>query len=530
MLKRCGVAAGALLAFLIACSPHPGNDRDARFIFPMPIEPATLNFVTGTDQASVLVERLLADSLIDHDAAMRVVPRLARSWEFSSDGRVLTFHLHPGVRFHDGQPLTSGDVAFTYERIVDPASKAVGRIDPFLPVEKVETPDPMTVRVTYREPYAPALRSWEVPILPAHRYRGVDFTAAPENRAPIGSGPFRFVAWEAGRRIVLQANLDYWGGRPALDGFVFQIIPSSETVVQALLAGEVDYARIGPAQWQSLSQDPAFQRRFRAVQYVPLFFNYIAWRGDGSNPYFADADVRRAMTLALDRDGYVRTVLHGVGKVIRSPFEDLLPPGGTTTTPPFDPGAAASLLDGAGWRLDPKTGLRARAGRPFRFTLLIFTGGADHVQFAQVAQEELRRLGIEMAIERLDWQTLWARLKSGDFQAAMSGTVPGADPDSMFGMLHSTQIDGGQNYAAYRDPEVDAWLAGARSTLDDTARVALYRRVEERLALRQPYTFLFAPGVQAAINARFEGAEASPQGILGYFPGAMAIRPAAGGR
>ena len=531
MLKRFRVAAGALLAFLSACSAPTESLHDARFVFPVPIEPATLNFVTGTDQASVLVERLLADSLVDHDAAMRVVPRLARSWEISPDGRVLTFHLRPGVRFHDGHPLTSDDVAFTYERIVDPASKAVGRIDPFLPIEKVETPDPLTVRVTYREPYAPALRSWEVPILPAHRYRGVDFSTAPENRAPIGSGPFRFVAWEAGRRIVIEANPDYWGGRPALDGFVFQIIPSPETVVQALLAGEVDYARTGPAQWRSLNEDAAFQRRFHPVQYVPLFFYYIAWRGDGSNPFFADPEVRRAMTLALDREGYVRSVLHGLGKVTASPFQDLLPAGGDIVpASPFDPAAAAALLEGAGWRINPKTGLRARAGRPFRFTLLIFTGGEDHVQFAQVAQEELRRLGVEMAIERLDWQTLWARLKSGDFEAAMSGTVPGADPDSMFGMLHSTQIDGGQDYAAYRDPEVDAWLAGARSTLDEATRVALYRRVEERLALRQPYTFLFAPGVQAAVNARFEGAEASPQGILGYFPGVMAIHPAAGRR
>src|SRR5262245_11925390 len=229
-------------------SPGPEADQRARrFVHPLAIEPATLNFVSGTDQSSVLVQRLVAGLLVDHDASLKVVPRLAASWDRSPDGRVLTFHLRPGVRFHDNAPFTSDDVVFTWERIMDPASRAVGRMDAFLPVEKVEATDPLTVRVTYREPYAPALRGWEIPILPAHLYRGVDFATAPANRAPIGTGPFRFVSWEAGRRIVLEANRDYWAGPPGLDQFVFAIIPSPDTAFEALLAGEVDDARIPPA-------------------------------------------------------------------------------------------------------------------------------------------------------------------------------------------------------------------------------------------------------------------------------------------
>jgi len=547
-LGGCPGRAAALLlaplaaALLAGCSHPVGPERaGGRFVYPLPIEPATLNFVSGTDQASVLVHRLVADSLVDHDARLRTVPRLASSWELSADGRVLTFHLRRGVRFHDGAPFTSDDVRFTYERIMDPESRAVGRSDSFQPVEKVETPDQVTVRVHYREPYAPALRSWEVPILPAHLYRGADFAAAAQNRAPVGTGPFRFVSWEAGQRIVLEANRDYWGSVPEIDSFVFQITPSPDTALQALLADELDYARLSPAQWEARRHDADFQRRFRDVGYVPLFFYYIAWRGDGSNPYFADPAVRRAMTLALDREGYVRSVLKGLGRVTASPFQDLLPiaaapvvPGaagaalaaGSQSPRPmaYDPAAAARLLDAAGWRLDPKTGFRARAGRRFSFTLLIFSGGEDHVQFSQVAQEELRRLGIQMSIERLDWQTLWARLKSGAFQAALSGIIPAPDPDSIYAMLHSSQIEGGQNYAAYRDAETDAWLEAGRRTVDAAAREALYRRVEARLMEQQPCSFLFDPAVAAVLSARFEGVEPSPLGILGYFPGAAALR------
>ena len=527
------VAATVLALHALACSQAgtPQQRHGGRFVFPLPIEPATLNFVSGSDQISVLVERLVADSLVDHDASMRVVPRLASSWDFSADGRTLIFHLRDGVKFHDGAACTSDDVVYTWERIMDPASRAVGRVDALLPVEKVEAPDPLTVRVTYREPYAPALRGWEFPILPAHVYRGADFANAPANRAPIGTGPFRFVSWEAGRRIVLAANPDYWAGPPGLDHFEFAIIPSPDTAWQALLAGEVDYARAPQSLAASLVSDPDFPRRFREVRYVPLFFYYIAWRGDGSNPFFADVRVRRALGMALDREGYVRSVLHGLGEVTTSPFHALLPPA----EPPAaqaeaDPlTAAGDLLDAAGWRRASSGGPRRRGGTPFRFTLLIFAGGEDHVQFAQVAQENLRRLGVEMLIERLDWQALWSRLKSGGFQAALSGFVPGADPDSLYSLLHSSQVEGGQNYAAFRDPDTDAWLAAARRTLDDGERRAIYRRIEARIAETQPYAFLFAPAVVAGVNARFEGAEASPQGILGFMPGAFALRPAAGG-
>jgi len=545
--------AALVAATTTGCSPArdepPGRStggRGGRFVFPLAIEPATLNFVSGTDQASVLVERLVADSLVDHDADLRVVPRLAASWEIAADGRTLTFHLRDGVRFHDGVACTSADVLYTWERIMDPASHAVGRVDAFLPVETVEAPDPLTVRVTYREPYAPALRGWEIPILPAHLYRGADFATAAANRAPVGTGPFRFVSWEAGRRIVLAANPDYWAGPPGLDRFEFAIIPSADTAYQALLAGEVDYARIPQAVAATRAEDPEFRRRFSTVRYVPLFFYYIAWRGDGSNPFFADARVRRALGMAIDRQGYVRSVLHGLGEVVTSPFQALLPPAGDAPTAGAptagampaagaaaadapDPETAATLLDAAGWRRASTGGLRRRNGTPFRFTLLVFAGGEDHVQFSQVAQDNLRRLGIEMTIERLDWQTLWSRLKSGDFQAALSGFMPGPDADSLYGLLHSSQIDGGQNYAAFRDPDTDAWFLAARRTLDDRERRALYRRIENRIVAEQPYAFLFAPAVIAGVNARFAGAKASPQGILGHMPGAFALRPAAGG-
>ncbi len=524
-------ATATLLLLALGCGPPAvGPTAGTRFVYPMRIEPPSLNLLSD-DAHAILVTRLVGDSLIDHDAGLNVVPRLARSWEFSDDGRILTFRLRSGVRFHDGEPFTSADVALTYERLVDPATRVVGRMDAFLSVERVETPDPLTVRVIYREPYAPALRAWSVPILPGHLYRDRDFVTSPHNRAPIGTGPYRFLSWEPGQRVVLRANADYWGGRPDVERIVFQVIPSQETSLQALLAGELDYSRLTPAQWEAYRDDPKFIERFQTIRYTPLFHYYIAWRGDGSNRFFGDPRVRRALSLALDRAGYVRSVLRGMGEVAASPFHPGVPGAGPPLPPiPYDASAAAALLDEAGWGLDPANGMRSRHGVPFRFDLLVYSGGSDHVQYSQVAQENLRRLGIEMSIQRLDWQALLGRLRSGDFQAALSGVMPGLDPDSVYGMLHSTQVDGGQNYAALRDPQIDRWLDQGRRSLDPATRTEIYRRINRRVRELEPYSFLFFPVVEAALSRRIEGALPSPRGILRQYPGAAAFRVAAGGR
>ncbi len=530
----------ALVALLVpaalapACSSSPSTTLPApavavhggRFVYPLRFEPVTLNFVTLSDQVSDYVARLVGDGLVDRDADLRLVPRLAESWEVADGGRLLTFHLRRGVRFHDGEPCTSADVKYTYERVVDPRSRAVGRMDGFLPIERVETPDDLTVRVVYRYPYAAALSAWEVPILPRHLYEKDDFLTSRYNRAPVGTGPFRFVSWETGRRIVLAANPDYWGGRPFIDTFEFQVIPSQETTLQALLAGEIDYASLSPVQWQAHAPDPAFARRFASVEYLPLFVLYIAWRGDGSSPFFTDPRVRRAMTLALDREGYVRTVLRGAGLVADSLFHPaVLPPDPGLQRLGYDPDGAAALLDEAGWKVDPATRQRGRKGLPFRFTLLIFSGSDDHVQFAQVAQESLRRLGIEMAIQRLDWPTLSSRLRSGQFQAALSGLVLSDDPDATaYALLHSSQIHGGQNYAALRDASLDAGLEEGRRAIDSDARRSIYRRVDRRVAELQPYTFLFYPMTQAVLARRVRDIRPSPRGIIAQYPGVLRLR------
>ena len=168
-----------------------------------------------------------------------VVPGLAESWDISPDGLTLTFHLRHGVKWHDGAPFTAHDVLFTYQVMVDPKTPTAYSGD-YLQVKKAEAPDDYTFRVTYPQPFAPALGSWGLAILPRHLLEGKDLTKSPLARHPVGTGPYIFKEWRSGEKIALTYNPNYFEGRPYLNGYVFLVKPDTATMFMELKAGNLD--------------------------------------------------------------------------------------------------------------------------------------------------------------------------------------------------------------------------------------------------------------------------------------------------
>jgi peptide/nickel transport system substrate-binding protein len=511
----------ALAAWLTACGAPPPAAEPLRAS--LSAEPRSLNFITENDTNTMQIAKLVCDTLVDYDRDFRLVPRLAESWQVSDDAREVTFHLRHDVVWHDGRPFTSADVAFTLDRVLDPATLAAGKRVYFETVVAHDEPDDFTIRVRRREPYARLVEVWQwLPILPRHRFEGHDFLDSPEHRAPIGTGPYRFLAWRSGERLELGVNERYFGIHPAIARLAFRPMPDPATRVEALLSGDLDLTGLRPADRARIEADPGLAARVRLLSQDILYVWYIAWNGDGTNPFFTDRRVRLAMTEALDRQGFVDHVLMGSGRVATSLVHPAMWAFNEAIAPwPYDRDGAARLLDEAGWRDHDGDGVRDRGGRRFAFALLVPAGNQEVERLAVLLQESLRTLGILLELKPLEYNVYRKLRDERQFEALIGGWSLDPDPDC-YDFWHSSQRGrSGLNYSGYADPEVDRLCEEGRRIADRDRRAALYRRVQEILHRDQPETFVaYRPSI-VGMTRRLRGVQTSALGLWGWYPGPL---------
>ncbi len=239
-------------------------------------EASTLIPILASDSASHSVAGLIYNGLIKYDKNLKIVGDLAESYQVSPDGLTITFKLRRNVTWHDGKPFTSRDVLYTYRVIIDPKTPTAYSED-FKQVAAVTAADAHTVVVRYARPYAPSLASWGVAILPSHLLEGQDITRSPLARKPVGTGPFRFAEWVAGQKIVLEANKDYFEGRPYLDRYVFRLIPDTSTMYMELKAGGIDQMGLTPVQFARQTDSPRFKSVFNKYRYPSNGYLYLGY-------------------------------------------------------------------------------------------------------------------------------------------------------------------------------------------------------------------------------------------------------------
>jgi peptide/nickel transport system substrate-binding protein len=486
-------------------------------------EPASLSLIGSPDLGSQQLASLISDGLVGCDAHGAYVPLIASSWETADDGRSLVFHLRDGARWHDGALVTARDVAFTVRKIQDPATQARSWASAFSDVVAVETPDDRTVVARYSQPYADALNAWRVPLVPEHAVaKDADFLGGAFAQHPIGCGPFRFVRRERGQSIELAAFDGYWGGKPPIDRFVVRILSSDRTGYEALLLGEIDLLGVTPDLWRE-SLTSARAARLARFVYYRLSGWKIDWNMDGSNPFFVDAGVRRALVMALDRKRFAVTVAGGLARPAVSSYPPESPWSDPSLAPlPFDPAASSRLLDAAGWVLPSGAHVRSKNGTPFAFTLSVAAGSQEITdRIAAWVQQSLAEIGVAVTIEKVDPRALAERRKKHVFQAVMATNTfdPVAD---QFELYHSSARDGGMNYGGFSDPDVDRLLDEGRTALDPAARRALYDRLQERLYALQPISYIFQFAQPVLLDPDLLGVERSPFGLYQFVPGPRA--------
>ena len=223
--------------------------------------------ILASDSSSHDVAGLIYNGLVKYDKNFMIVPDLAEKWDIEQDGKLIRFHLRKNVRWHDGRPFTARDVLFTYRTVIDPKTPTAYASD-FKQVKTVRMLDDYTIEVSYDQPFAPALISWGMSVLPEHLLRGKDITKTKLARQPVGTGPYVFKGWQPGSRIVLQYNANYHEGRPRLDGVVYRIIPDDATQFMELKAGNIDIKGLTPLQYLRQTGTPDFTRSFSKYKYL----------------------------------------------------------------------------------------------------------------------------------------------------------------------------------------------------------------------------------------------------------------------
>jgi peptide/nickel transport system substrate-binding protein len=482
---------------------------------------ATLNPVLATSRYDILVAPYLFSPIINLDGELRPTAGLAESWDISPDGRQFTFHLNPKARFSDGTPVLASDVVFTLRKIADPRSEAllVGAYFEQMDLSRTRPIDEHTVTVGFREPLASQLVQFAtVYVLPEHVYGKGDFRTDYQS-STLGSGPYTLVRRIPGKEVILQRRRDYWGPAVHPDMVIFKVIGNNTTAWSAARVGQIDETIVPSDVWLRERNNPSLKRKLDFIRYYGLSYNYIAW--NGRMPMFADKRVRRALGMSLDIASIINNLYGGTARVMNGHFT----PDQWCYNPDvpmlaYDPDGAKKIFTSLGWLDTNGDGVLDKDGKPFRFDLMIWSGSTQGMAVAQLFQDSLKQVGIDMQIAVTDFTAGWQRILAGNYHAAYLSWDLDADPDP-FQLFHSSQIPPrGQNVVFYSSPRADALIVAARRNLEIDRRAELYRELQAVLAEDQPYTWVNQPSIKWVVNRRVNGAKLGKgYGLFLWYPG-----------
>ena len=405
--------------------------------------------------------------------------------------------------------MTSRDVVFTV-RLLQSSSLPLGQAFGALwRTVQVDAPATHTVRFTLSEPYSPFLSRASFPLLPAHVLHGVypgDLPAHEFSQRPVGAGPYRAGEGVRDGDLLLERHAGYHGPKPSIERVLLRFYPDLDEASQALQDGAVDgLAGLPTTRLGEFTARPGLR-----VQSAPLN-GYTALLLNLRRPIFQQREVRQALALAIDRDALVREALDGAGEPSASPIVPsswAYAPAALTSTPTGTIHEARALLERAGWFDREGKGVRERDGRPLALTLLT-TDSPERSRAAVVIARQLGELGARVSIVTVPPAELIGRyLAPRDFDAALFGwTALGDDPDP-YGLWHSSQVDGGYNFAGWSLPRVDELLESARQLRDRSARQARYADFQRLFAEEAPSIILYCPHYSIVTTER-----AHPDGL-----------------
>lgn len=436
-------------------------------------------------------------------------PRLARSWTVAPDGLSVAFKLRDDVRWSDGQPTTAQDVRYTWQVQTDPA---LGWPDADIKsnIKDVRVDGPYQVTFLLTKPGQHTLLDInEGHIIPKHAWSTIptaEWLRTDFSKKLVTNGPFRLASWKPAQAIALERNPDYYEkGAPALDRVLFRIVPDPHIRLQQLLAGETDVLEtVAP---ESVDRIRA-QESLRIVRIDQRMVTFVCWNLRRS--LFGDPRVRRALTLALDRDAILQTLAGGMGRPSAGPIVSSLWAADDTIRPlPLDRAAAKKLLDESGWKDADGDGTREKDGRTFSFDIEFNRGNTLREKIALNAASQLSDVGIRAVPRAVEWAAFQSKHSDGDFDAFVGSRIASTRVN-----LDSWTTGSPRNNAGYASAGFDALNARALAAISMEEARPIWMQAQRMIAEDQPVTFLFEQDRLYAVRKGIEGIE---EGSLGLF-------------
>jgi peptide/nickel transport system substrate-binding protein len=440
-----------------------------------------------TLQGKQVVDQVF-DNLADIGPSLNTVgdagftPRLADRWHWAVDSQSVAFHINPRARWHDGVPVSAEDVRYTFQLVKDTslASPLASNLDN---VDSVSVSDSLTAVVWFhqRVPDAFFKAASPVVILPAHLLRQTAPSALHESafaRAPVGSGRFKFAAWDRGARIVLVADSGNYRGRPVADRAIWLVAADYQAAAVRFLGGTADFLDVVKPELipQVKAKGADVIVSPGSLDYGYAAFNLRNASNTGPHPIFGDRETRRALVMSVDRSAIVRNVFDTLGLVAHGPATRIMPTSDTTIGIPYDPERAERTLDSLGWKRGAN-GLRARGSTPLAFALIVPSSSAIRMKIAVLLQEQWRKVGVNVRVEPLEVNAFGGRMEARKFEALLNAWHIDPTPSSVREEWASSEIKpGGYNATSYRNPAFDAVIDSAIREMNPARSVEQYRR------------------------------------------------------
>jgi peptide/nickel transport system substrate-binding protein len=500
---------------LLGCAPDkPVNDAPVlvgRGADAIALDPARI-----TDSDSSEVTEQIFDHLVRYKTdSAELEPALAESWDESADGRVWTFHLRKNVRFHDGTPFDADAVVFSFDRQRDPhhpyhQNDFTYWENTFRNIQSVDAIDPLTVRITIERPYAPFLSNlamFPVSIVSPSAVRkwGPEFA-----RHPVGTGPFRFVEWSPGERIMLAANPNYWGGAPKIQHLVFVAIRDPRQRLVALEGGAIDVAEnLSPEDLQFVALHPELRLLHVAANNV----GYLAM--NTQHPPFDDVRVRRAVNYAINKTAIVKLIYQGLGRPASSPVPPSMWGHVDEDIYKYDRAMAMKLL------------AEAHYGHPAkRPKLYVMDTQRSYMPapetMARIIQHNLRDVGMDVEVVVNDFDTHVRLTQNGVHDLCLLGwSADTIDPDNFLYVLfdpENAEPGVARNLAFFKNAELHGLLSWAQESQDRGERERFYKKAQDLIANQAPWVPLAYGEVVVAARANLSTLKVHPSGNVFFQP------------